>query len=62
MERLLIQNIGLLANAKQYYFVPLRQDDAQKKPNSLVADFSLTADTLVSAVQGKQIQPAVLQI
>ncbi|MBE6875353.1 MAG: dipicolinate synthase subunit B [Ruminococcus sp.] len=57
-----LKNIGMLANAKHYYFVPLRQDDAQKKPTSLVADFTRTADTLVNAMQGKQIQPAVLQI
>jgi len=57
-----LKNLGMLSNAKQYYFVPLRQDDAHKKPNSLVADFTKTADTLVSALNGMQIQPAVIQI
>lgn len=57
-----LKNLGMLSNAKHYYFVPLRQDDAQKKPNSLVADFARTADTLVSALNGIQIQPSVIQI
>ena len=32
-----MKNIGLLLNTKNIYFVPFGQDDAQKKPNSLVA-------------------------
>lgn len=55
-----LKNIGLLANAKHYYFVPLRQDDSVKKPNSLVADFGQTADTLVNALNGRQLQPCLL--
>lgn len=54
-----LKNLGLLANAKQYYFVPVRQDDTQKKPNSLVADFTKTAETLIHALNGKQIQPTI---
>ena len=54
-----LKNIGLLANAKYYYFVPLRQDDAFRKPNSLVADFTKTADTLLNALKGRQIQPSI---
>ena len=54
-----LKNIGLLANSKYYYFVPLRQDDSVKKPNSLVADFGLTADTLVNALNGRQFQPCL---
>ena len=32
-------NIGRLLNTKHIYFVPMRQDDHIKKPNSIVADF-----------------------
>ena len=39
------QNIAHLMNAKNVYFVPFGQDDAVKKPNSLVADMSKIADT-----------------
>ncbi len=53
------KHIGMLANLKHYYFVPLRQDDANGKPTSLVADFSRTADTIASALSCRQIQPAI---
>ena len=55
------KNIGALQNAKNIYFVPYRQDDPVKKPNSLVADFSMTYDTLIDALDGKQIQPIIKQ-
>ncbi len=51
------KHLGMLANLKHYYFVPLRQDDAQKKPTSLVADFSCTAETIAAALEGRQFQP-----
>lgn len=51
------QNIARLMNAKNVYFVPFGQDDAVKKPNSLVADMSKIADTLDFARSGRQIQP-----
>lgn len=54
-----LKNIGMLMNMKNYYFVPFSQDDIRKKPNSLVADFSLIPDTLISALEGVQIQPVV---
>ncbi len=57
-----MKHLGMLANMRNYYFVPFRQDNAEKKPTSLVADFSLTAETISSALQGKQFQPMVLQI
>ena len=42
---------------RNVFFVPMRQDDCEKKPRSVVADFSKTYDAILSAVQGKQIQP-----
>lgn len=56
------KQIGLLANMKHYYFVPLRQDDPERKPTSLVADFERTADTIRDALNGRQFQPALEQI
>lgn len=47
-------NIGTLLNRKNVYFVPLTQDDPNKKPHSLVADFSLLLPTLELALKGKQ--------
>src|SRR5699024_5162973 len=54
------KNIGLLLNTKNIYFVPFGQDDAKKKPNSLIAQFDLLEETIESALKGKQIQPVLL--
>ena len=51
------KNIATLIQRKNFYFVPLRQDDYIGKPYSLVCDFSLTEQTLELAISGKQIQP-----
>lgn len=51
------KNIGKLLNTKNIYFVPLKQDDPQKKPLSLVANFDLIPKTLEEALSKKQIQP-----
>ena len=53
------KNIFMLINYKNYYFVPLAQDDHAKKPFSLMSDFSLIPATLVSALEHKQLQPVV---
>lgn len=45
-------NIGRLLNTKHIFFVPMRQDDHIKKPNSIVADFSKTYDAAVTALSG----------
>lgn len=52
-----MKNIGLLLNAKNVYFVPFGQDDAKKKPNSLVAHPRELEETIKKALLGKQIQP-----
>ena len=54
------ENIGKLLARKHYYFVPFRQDDAQNKPTSMVADFSRIPDTLAAAMEGRQLQPVIL--
>lgn len=54
------ENIGRLLARKHYYFVPFGQDDANKKPTSLVADFDRIPDALKLAVEGKQIQPILI--
>jgi dipicolinate synthase subunit B len=54
------KNIGLLLNMKLIYFVPFHQDDPANKPNSVVARLDLLLDTIVCALQGKQIQPLML--
>ena len=56
------KNIGALMNLRNYYFVPLRQDDFAKKPTSVVGDFSLIPDTIIAALSGRQIQPVLREL
>ena len=51
-----LKNIATLLSRKHVYFVPMNQDDPEKKPHSLVADFSLIAPTLTAAFEGKQFR------
>ena len=53
------ENIARLLNRKNVYFVPFGQDDAENKPNSLQADFSLLDETVTAALAGKQLQPVL---
>lgn len=54
-------SIGALLPRKYIYFVPFGQDDFEKKPTSLVADFSLVADAAQAALEGFQLQPLLLR-
>lgn len=54
------KNIGYLMNTRNYYFVPFSQDDSTKKPTSLISDFTLIPEALLSALKGKQLQPVVM--
>ncbi len=54
------KNIGQLLNNKHYYFIPMRQDDPQKKPFSVVCDFEKAAETIEAALCGKQLQPILI--
>lgn len=51
------QNLMRLINTKNIYFVPLSQDNAQQKPLSMVADFSLLPQTIEAAFDNRQLQP-----
>ena len=51
------ENIGKLLNRKNVYFVPFRQDDAEKKPRSLQAVFPMMEETIEAALRGEQLQP-----
>ena len=50
-------NIGRLLNNKNIFFIPMRQDDCINKPNSIVADFEMTVQTVDNAICGNQLQP-----
>ena len=51
-----LQNIAKLLSRKHVYFVPMNQDDPEKKPHSLVADFTLLYPTLHAALEGRQFR------
>ena len=55
-----LKNIGFLMNCKNYYFVPLGQDDPIRKPCSLVADFTLIPDAVCAALDNIQLQPDII--
>ncbi len=54
------RNLGLLLNTKNIYMVPFGQDNPGGKPNSLMAKMNLIIDTVIMALQGKQIQPLLV--
>ena len=53
-------NIMKLYNTKNIFFVPFGQDDPVKKPASMTANLSLLGKTIEYALDGKQIQPAII--
>ena len=54
------ENIGKLLARKHYYFVPFGQDDAVKKPTSMVADFKMIPQAVTAALEGRQLQPLLV--
>ena len=55
------KNLGTLLNTRHVYFVPYRQDDSKKKCSSIVADMALIPAAAELALDGKQIQPVMLE-
>lgn len=53
------KNIGELFNRKNYYFVPMLQDDIEKKPASLVAEFEMIPEAVSAALRGVQLRPII---
>ena len=54
------KNLGLLLNTRNLYFVPYRQDDSVKKRASIVADMTLIPEAAALALEGRQMQPVML--
>ena len=54
------KNIMELINRKHIYMVPFGQDDPEHKPTSLVADMEKITDTVLAALEGRQIQPVLV--
>lgn len=54
------KHIGALMNYRNFYFVPMRQDDYSAKPTSIVADYALIPETIERALDAVQLQPVIL--
>ncbi|MGE7917912.1 dipicolinate synthase subunit B [Viridibacillus sp. NPDC093762] len=54
-------NLMKLLNTKNIFFIPFGQDDPYKKPNSLISDFTKINETIISALEKKQLQPLLIQ-
>ncbi|MCG7407439.1 dipicolinate synthase subunit B [Paenibacillus sp. ACRRX] len=54
-------NIAKLLVTKNIYFVPYGQDNPAQKPNSLVARMELIPEACAAALEGKQLQPLIIE-
>jgi dipicolinate synthase subunit B len=54
-------NIAKLMIMKHIYFVPFGQDAPHNKPNSLVARMDLVMETCEAALEGRQLQPMLIE-
>jgi dipicolinate synthase subunit B len=54
-------NLMRLMATKNIYFIPFGQDAPVKKPNSMVARMDSLLDTVLAALEGKQVQPVVVE-
>jgi dipicolinate synthase subunit B len=54
-------NLMRLMATKNVYFIPFGQDDPEKKPNSMVARMGMTMDTIAAAINGRQLQPVIVE-
>ena len=55
-----LKNIGEVLNTKNSHFVSFAQHDYVKKPKPLVLNYDFVVDTIVEALDGKQIEPLLL--
>lgn len=54
------KNLFTLMNIKNYYIVPMYQDNYKKKPNSVIACKNKVNDTIQCALNHQQYQPFLL--
>lgn len=54
-------NLAKLLAAKDIYFVPFGQDAPEKKPKSMVARMELIPEACLTAIEGKQLQPMIVE-
>lgn len=54
-------NLMRLMATKNIYFIPFGQDAPTKKPSSMVARMEMLEETVLSAMEGKQLQPVIIE-
>ncbi|MGA8943511.1 MAG: dipicolinate synthase subunit B [Thermoactinomyces sp.] len=54
-------NLAKLLVTRDIYFVPFGQDAPEKKPKSMVARMELIPETCLKAIEGKQLQPLIVE-
>ncbi|WP_079508481.1 dipicolinate synthase subunit B [Mesobacillus jeotgali] len=54
-------NLMRLMATKNIFMIPFGQDDPVKKPNSMVARMEMLSDTIVEAMNGRQLQPVLVE-
>lgn len=54
-------NLARLLSTKDLYFVPFGQDHPEKKPKSMVARMELIPETCQAAIEGRQLQPLIVE-
>lgn len=53
------RNLGIVLAARHMFLVPFGQDNPAAKPSSCVADFELIPETILAALEGRQLQPVL---
>ncbi|MCA1059115.1 dipicolinate synthase subunit B [Rossellomorea aquimaris] len=54
-------NLMRLISTKDIYFIPFGQDAPEAKPKSMVARMTLIQETIEAAMEGRQLQPVVIE-
>jgi dipicolinate synthase subunit B len=54
-------NLMKLISTKDIYFIPFGQDAPENKPKSMVARMTLIQETIEAAIEGKQLQPVIIE-
>ncbi|WP_043933307.1 dipicolinate synthase subunit B [Bacillus sp. EB01] len=54
-------NLMRLMSSKHIFFIPFGQDDPVNKPNSMVARMAQLKETVEAALDGKQLQPVLVE-
>ncbi len=52
-----LESVATMLRRKAVYFVPMRQDDPERKPHSLVAELERIPEAIDALLRGEQLRP-----